>query len=497
MKADVIIIGSGFGGSVAAARLAGAGLKVIVIERGPWRKTVPVVAAGLPQVTPLPRQNRPGLALRNIRTASGPKQITINKKGLLELHVGKGIKTLASSGVGGGSHLWAGLVSRPVDPEYWNNRAPGLSEQEIASHYQQVSDDLGAIYPENAKNLPNHTSYAWCEPGWFEPIGEQDQYPVAFLFPEKYGGDPRQNRVPSDLLGNDGVFGSPNAAKATVDVVYLLPHLDKHLKVLDLHEVESIENGPQGQFLVNVINHRLKTSEQLQAPRVVLAAGSMNSVKILCESQEQGKLNAMQSLGKGFGTNGDCMGVWEPNDRLRNSTQGTPVHGRINVPGQAEGINLILAGSERPPLPKWLPGFIANKINDVGKKFQIVAMGVDQADGRLQFSKGRLHLEYDMNRSPVYEKIFQALDKITELSGAPVKFDRKSAMTAHPMGGCRIGNSSEQGVIDGKGQVYGNPGLYVTDASAFPAPTGGPPTLSIAAWSSYVAAGIIEQLAEK
>jgi hypothetical protein len=105
--ADVIVIGSGFGGAVAADRLVRAGLKVRILERGPWRMTAPVMARGISRTAPLPVQSRPGLILRSICGGKGPKEIRLNRRGLLELHIGKGVKTIASSSVGGGSHLWS------------------------------------------------------------------------------------------------------------------------------------------------------------------------------------------------------------------------------------------------------------------------------------------------------------------------------------------------------------------------------------------------------
>ena len=115
MKVDIIVIGSGFAGAVAAARFAEQGLQVLVLERGPWRETPAVKAAGI-YAEKLPSENKPSLVLRHIRPPTGLKQITLNKKGMLELHIGNGVKTVSSSSVGGGSHMWSALIGRPLDP---------------------------------------------------------------------------------------------------------------------------------------------------------------------------------------------------------------------------------------------------------------------------------------------------------------------------------------------------------------------------------------------
>ncbi len=492
MSADVIVIGSGFGGAVAADRLVRAGLKVRVLERGPWRRTAPVLAKGLNHAIPLPVQDRPGLILRTIRSVKGPKEICLNRRGLLELHVGNGVKTLGSSGVGGGSHVWSALVARPDDAEYWNDRAAGVSEALMAPHYTQVAEELGAVHPLHAETLPNHTSHAWRDSGWFETVSEAGQYPFAFLFPERNGGRASAGRELSQLNGEDGLFGSPRAAKANVETIYLLPHLDAGLTVHDMVEVLTIATSGNGSYEVVAKDHGSGEVRRYRAPRVVLAAGTLNSIKILCASQESGKLRPMSRLGQGFGTNGDCLGSWRPNIGPCNSRLGSPIHGRLKTRDHPQGVNLIIGGLDAMPLPRWMPSrakaWMAERAQ---RQFQLIAMGVDQANGTVSFVQNRLRLNYDLNDSPVYRTIFDTLDHLSGVSGARVKFERKSAVTAHAMGGCRIGASPDQGVVDGEGQVYGSPGLFVADASVLPAPTGGPPSLTIAAWSSHVASSLL------
>ena len=490
MDADVIIIGSGFAGAVAAARLVDAGIKVLVLERGPWRKTLPVEAAGITDTAPLPRAGgRPGLLIRGMRPAFGPKQIILNKRGLLEMHVAKGIRTVASSSVGGGSHIWGSVVARPAAADYWDKVTPDLSERQMASHFSRIETELGAVNPRNAEDIPNHTSYAWKDVPYFQPVPEEDQLPVAMLLPEKYGGPaPSHNRQPSTMQGNDGTYGSVTGAKASVDAIYLIPRLGENLQVLDLHEAASVVQA-NGGYVITARDHKQKQDRVFRANYVILAAGTMNTVKLLCASEAMGGLQPMPALGKGFGTNGDCVGLWKPGGD-RDSTQGIGAQGRLHIPGQPDNIGMFMGGAERPPLPSWLPGFLAKKAEAVGDTFQVIGMGEDSADGRIRFNNGRLELDYSLENSPVYERIFTAFDLLAELSGRKVKYSRKQVMTCHPMGGCRISETEQDGVVNSRGEVHTSPGLFIADASVFTAPTGSPPTLNIAVWSSYLAEGL-------
>ena len=139
-KADVIIIGSGFGGAICASRLAEAGLDVVLLERGPWRDTVPVRSMGIAARAPLPRGRRALLnLLRSIRSDKLPfGGIRLNKRGLFELHIANGLNVVSSSSVGGGSHVYAGLNVRPPAPGYWDGIADGLSDPLMDSHYDRV-----------------------------------------------------------------------------------------------------------------------------------------------------------------------------------------------------------------------------------------------------------------------------------------------------------------------------------------------------------------------
>ena len=120
---DVVVIGSGFGGSVVANRLALAGKRVLVLERGPWRDSVPVRSMGITRRSPFPCGTKSITHfLRSLRR--GRLNLRLNKAGMFDVESFPGLYTLAASAVGGGSMAYGGLLVPPRDQSLWHGRHP-------------------------------------------------------------------------------------------------------------------------------------------------------------------------------------------------------------------------------------------------------------------------------------------------------------------------------------------------------------------------------------
>jgi cholesterol oxidase len=498
---DAIVIGSGFGGSVTAARLAEAGARVVLLERGPWWDTVPTRSMGVDRRTPLPRGMRLFTGfVRSLNTPSLPGgRITTNRKGLVELFYSPGLEVICASGVGGGSHVYSAVHRRPAREDYWEGHIDGLSEASMAAHGEAFLTRIGSTKPGSENRPPNSAVERYHNDPHFEPAVPNAEVRVGFLLPD----DPKQpktvvteagvERWQTDYWDNDnGFLGSPSGAKSTLDICYLAPAMKKGLAVRDLCEVLAVSRSsePGSRYRVDFVDHRRGGFQSLRAGNVIVAAGTMNTLRLLLNSRDRvGGLSGMPGLGRRFSANGDMRGFWDLNEPGSDLTAGLPSKGGIvlrdgSEPRMPVGRNNLPSIDSYPIPRRWRERLKRGTV--------VSSMGIDAMDGVIALRNGKLDIDFDPSASPVFERIYETFMEMGRRSGRKVHVGRRPS-TVHPMGGACVGEAAADGVVDAGGEVHDNPGLFVADAAALPAPTGAPPTQSIATWAENVARRFIDK----
>jgi cholesterol oxidase len=289
----------------------------------------------------------------------------------------------------------------------------------------------------------------------------------------------------------DGFLGSRGGAKASVDFIYLAPALKQGVTVRDMCEVTKVVRDSAvgaNRYAVHFSDLRGRRKELVVTKRVILAAGTMSTLRLLfASSLEPDGLRPMPSLGRTFGGNGDCIGAWFKKSAQPPMFQTTPVLGCFKLDGQEVPFTGMwaLAGIASTPL---LPG-LKRKL---AKTVPLIGMGADSGAASARFEKGHVAVDYDPKQQPIFESIrevFRTLEAETGLKTWAIK----KPITVHAWGGACLGPSPDRGVVDHNGEVYGNAGLFVADASALPAAAGTPPSLTIAAWAHHVADGLAQR----
>lgn len=325
-----------------------------------------------------------------------------------------------------------------------------------------------------------------------------------------------------------------------------------------LAEVDYITRGVAGGYDVHYSDLRDDSKHVVNAGKVILAAGCLGSTEILLRSRNKGGLTLSDKVGSRFSSNGDFAGFVVVPREFKNPVYPIyPTRGPINtahvtfqdgtlqftiedsaIPpmfagATAAALNVLRQGLNRnrfiskmsgawsrkaaPDLRPFLPQ-LPDPSDPRGNEtehelvmdvFFFNTMGTDDAQGRFDLDTGgNLTLSFTGGRladQPVFRKTEEILRAMAEAMGGDFVpfplwqgFLERKIVTVHPLGGCPMGNSSTEGALNTRGEVFDthsggqsvHPGLYVVDASIIPGPLAVNPTLTIVALALKIAAGI-------
>jgi cholesterol oxidase len=530
---QVIVVGSGFGGSVMAYRLAAAGRRVLLLERG--RAYPP---SSFPRTPSAMRANfwRPRDDLY----------------GLFDVKSFQTFEAVVAAGLGGGSLIYANVLLRK--PASWFTGWP-LNREDLDPHYDKVCEHLGVTaFPAGAPEVEDVTkSREFLRAAG--PVSaaagraEAGPAPLAVTFgadghvtpgalvpdPDAAALFPGIRRYACRYCGECNI-GCSTGSKNTLDLTYLARAKARYPDNLEIStecDVREVRRGRAGWEVRYV--QRGSTPRTAYATHVVLAAGTFGSTRLMLKAARGGHLpHRLPALGRRFSGNGDILGfVFDdtPEGRLR-AYPGPVVTSYLEVDaargyyiqdaGYPEFLDWLI-GTLKPATARELGAFLWTLLcnwlrRQVSRSRSVVydemralmrfaersadaipllGLGCDQAIGTMRLGRrGALDVRWDPGADKVYHahvqgamrELAKALDG--RLASEP-RFLHRRWITVHPLGGCAMGESARDSVVDPVGAVHGAPGLYVVDGSTMPGPVGANPSLTIAAFANRAASAML------
>jgi cholesterol oxidase len=507
---DVVIVGSGFGGSISALRLAEAGKRVLILERG--------------------RRWQPSEFPRDVRKTKDlfwryPKRR--NALGLYDVRFHSGIATVAASGVGGGSLVYANIHIRPDASVFDDPRWPKVfSRASLDPYYNKVASEL-QISPLPA-DLPvkKRDFFRRAARQLGEDIFDPDQA-VSWLHPARPGHH-------ACKLCAECEFGCRYGAKNTLDFTYLAKAEALGAEIRPGIQVNHISKLPNG-YRVHYTEIASGEIGCADGSRVALCAGTLGTNEILFRSRdvEATLPNISQRLGYGYSGNGDFLGSLSNAAESLDPSIGPDVTSVIKfrktavpftmaAPTFNQPVMEFLAGmgAGRPgvirpfakllwPALNWLVplafqmGLLSRKPKTshreaATKMSNLFAIGKDNARGRLTWKCGKvdIHWEYAGENAQLILEMEAAMKAVAATYGAdyasiPTWQIFRKIITVHSLGGCHLSEGPESGVVSPSGEVHGYPGLYVADGSVIPTAIGYHPVMTISAICERIAESMV------
>jgi len=329
-RADIVIIGSGFGGAVAACRLAATGRSVVVLERGrDWSKT-----------------KTPQRPLDYLYSSRMPHRLN----GWLDIRFLDQMVVATGAGVGGGSLIYANVCVNAPDRVFRSGWPSQITAAEMETYYGDVDKVLkpqvipaGQINPRMA--LLGQAATAMGVSGRYRSL------PLAVAFdeyaPDRRGEpwrDPDVYASGTCVHCGECVIGCEHGAKKTLDKNYLATATANGAAIKPLCMVTHIEKDPNGAWRVHYIdvNEGRRRKHQIVGKIVILAAGSIGSTEILLRSRDEFRTlkQLPRALGRGWSPNGDFLTLARyrnPDQPLLQPTKGPTIGSVIDL---LDGVDL-------------------------------------------------------------------------------------------------------------------------------------------------------------
>lgn len=538
---DFVIVGSGYGGAIAAARLATAGLaqpvSICLLERG--------------------REWPVGTFPDTWDRISGAFQSPLNPLGLYETVTARDITVIKGSGLGGTSLVNANVAIVPSRDIFelagW---PPSLRRDALLPYYDRARQILAATPHPRASALLK-----------VQALDRRAQQIGAAAFPLDIAvnftidgvnvqGVPQKPCIDC----GDCVTGCNVGAKNTLAMNYLPMAAVAGAELYTQAQVDFVRRLPDGRWEVHgarVEDAARRERFQITAANVILAAGAINTTEILLRSEREG-LSVSPRLGSGFGGNGDFFGLAYNGDFQTNvlGFGNRPLSPRrAFAPGPTIVSGIHYDGS-RPLGERFLiqdlsfpSGYVdtvrfafaalPRQDTDAGDEAQesarilrdvnpfgparengalnhtmlYLCMGLDDAKGTIVLETtpfepaGRPRIIWEgVGRQPIFTQINEELRQHARAQGGSfipqplwTGFDARHLITAHPLGGCPVGEDAGQGAVDEFGRVFAgsgavHDGLFVADGSLIPTALGVNPFLTISAMAERIVERRIQAL---
>lgn len=482
---DVVIIGSGFGGAVPALRFAEKGLQVTVFEKGPK----------IDPYADFKQTQNPKYLLKYLKTTRGPN-----------VHLNY------AEAMGGGSGFYENVSLRAPSFIFHKKDIKGQK------HWPTGVDrnTLDPFYTIGEKMLNVHQ------------IGTNDVPKTGQVFGQimqKLGHSVERSRYAVKGCVNSGycVTGCIYGAKQSLLLNYLPAAIKAGARILTSMEVYSIQLNEYSAYKYIIFAKNDKEKITLHTKILIIAAGTVGSAKLLMQSKSN-LPNLSDQVGKNVTFNGSIKQLFKMPDWCRDADMFT---GRTN-PGVLsyafmDSDNMMLTAGKVMPLHLfgvvriYVPGkgntYWGKDHAHLMKSFRrrmmiLVAQGYTEPCCQFTFDKRgnlEIHTQSKAHLQDFQQKGNNLLMRLIRASGGvPVRmefmqkegtpFSDLHFSSSHQLGSCRMADSPDKGVTDHNGEVFGYPGMYITDGAAISSSLIVNPSLTILANAERITKGALEKI---